>query len=190
MLEGGCKGHPEMASRLQRLIGWRRLWLVATAALAIWFVVMWPLQSLKDWQLGEYSFDRAIEKEFASRRCQTYQMAPFEQLQDPRDGEGCWHIYTSRKYHDTVPYTLEAHKSETGPQESRNYDLTALSMGTAGTAIVSGLVYFLGWLVGWVLTGFRSIERTSMTPYPQKITFGEMSTSGMDISDLSVGRVF
>ena len=39
-----------MASQLQRLNGWR-LWLVATAALAIWFVVVWPLQSLKDWQL-------------------------------------------------------------------------------------------------------------------------------------------
>jgi len=27
--------------------------------------------------------------------------------------------------------------------------------GAAGTAIASGLVYFLGWLVGWVVAGFR-----------------------------------
>ena len=36
-----------MASRLQ-LNGWRRLWLAASAGLAIWFVVVWPLQYLKD----------------------------------------------------------------------------------------------------------------------------------------------
>jgi hypothetical protein len=37
----------------------------------------------------------------------------------------------------------------------REQYLYDLSMGVAGTAIASGLVYFLGWLVGWVVTGFR-----------------------------------
>ena len=99
-----------MASRLQ-LNGWRRLWLVATAGLAIWFVVVWPLQSLKDWQFGRYDYDRAIEKEFESGQCQTYQTAPLETLREPAYGKDCWHIYLSRKYDNTVPYTLEAYKT-------------------------------------------------------------------------------
>jgi hypothetical protein len=44
-----------MASRLQ-LNGWRRLWLAASAGLAIWFVVVWPLQYLKDMQFGRYGY--------------------------------------------------------------------------------------------------------------------------------------
>ena len=143
-----------MASRLQRLNGWRRLWLVATAALAIWFVVVWPLQSLKDWQLERHDYDRAIEKEFESGQCQTYQTAPLESLREHGYSEGCWHIYLSRKYDDTVPYTFEAYKRNNSAWDREQY-LFALGMGVAGTAIASGLVYFLGWLVGWVVTGFR-----------------------------------
>ena len=37
----------------------------------------------------------------------------------------------------------------------REQYLFALVIGVAGTAIASGLMYFLGWLVGWVVTGFR-----------------------------------
>jgi hypothetical protein len=144
-----------MASRLQRLNGWRRLWLVATAAVAVWFVVLWPLKSLQ-FNVSEYDYERAIEKEFKSGQCQTYQTAPLEKLVEPRYGEGCYHIYTSRKYDNTntVPYTLEAYKSNESA-EHRNWYLMALGVGVAGTAIGSGLVYFLGWLVGWILTGFR-----------------------------------
>jgi len=143
-----------MAGRLSRLNGWRRLWLVATAGTAIWFVVVWPVKSLGDMQSGRYSYDRAIEKDFASGQCLTYQTAPLEKLQEPVYGNACWHIYTSRKYDNTVPYTLEAHKSSNSA-ESRDWYLIKLGIGAAGTAIASGLVYFLGWLVGWVVAGFR-----------------------------------
>jgi hypothetical protein len=42
-LEDGPDGKP-----MHRLNGWRRLWLVATAGAAIWFVVVWPLTVPKD----------------------------------------------------------------------------------------------------------------------------------------------
>ena len=92
-----------MASRVHRLNGWRRLWLVATAAVAIWFVVVWPVQVLKDMEVSRYSYDRDIEIEFASGQCRAYQTGPLTKLPDPSFSEGCWHIYTSRKYDDTVP---------------------------------------------------------------------------------------
>ena len=148
---------PGMASRLQKLNGWRRLWLVATACLAIWFVVVWPPQVLKDTQAGRYSYDRAIEKEFEGGKCVTYQTAPLGTLQEPAYGNPCYHIYLSRTYDNTVPYTLEAYKTDKSAWD-RNQYLIALGMGAAGTAIASGLVYFFGWLVGWILAGFRRVD--------------------------------
>ena len=153
----------KIGSRLQGLNGWRRLWLVATAAAAVWFVVVWPLQALKDPGLAEYDYRRAIEKDFASGQCQTYQTAPVENLREPAfsdKGGSCWHIYTARtspesgRKYDVVPYTLKTYDSDHSAWVRRNY-LGGLGIGVAGTAIASGLVYFLGWLVGWILMGFR-----------------------------------
>ena len=162
---GRTPSETKIGSRLQRLNGWRRLWLVATAAAALWFVVVWPLEALKYDRL-QYDYRRAIEKDFASGQCQTYQTAPLENLREPAfsdEGGSCWHIYTARKSPDSgrksedsksVPYTLEVYDRDHSAWVRRNY-LIGLSIGVAGTAIASGLVYFLGWLVGWILAGFR-----------------------------------
>ena len=135
---------------MQRLNGWRRLWLVATAAVAVWFVVVWPLQALKG------ASERETEKEFESGQCWIYQTEPLEKLREPGLSDGCWYIYESRKYDNVseLPYTLEAYKKHQFASDRKQY-LIALSIGLAGTAIASGLVYFLGWLVGWILAGFR-----------------------------------
>ena len=74
-----------------------------------------------------------------------------------RTRKACWHIYTSRQSDSTVPYTLEAYKSDRAAWHRDQY-LWALGIGIAGAAIASGLVYFLGWLIGWVRTGFRQNE--------------------------------
>ena len=129
-----------MASRLQ-LNGWRRLWLAANAGLVIWFVVVWPLQYLKEMQFGRYGYDRAIEEDFESGRCLTYRTAPMEMLPEPAYGRDCLHIYLSRKFDNTVPYTLEAYKIYSSARDREQY-LAVLAVGAAGTAIVSGLVYF------------------------------------------------
>ena len=125
-----------MASRLQ-LNGWRRLWLAASAGLAIWFVVVWPLQYLKDMQFGRYGYDRAIEEDFENGQCLTYQTAPLETLREPRYGEDCWHIYMSRKNDNTPPYTLEAYKTYSYERDREQY-FAALAVGASG-AIVTGL---------------------------------------------------
>ena len=142
-----------MTSRLQ-LNGWRRLWLAASAGLAIWFVAVWPLQYLKDIAPNRHEYDRGIETDFESGRCLTYQTAPLEMLQEPAYGGDCLYIYLSRKFDNTVPYTLDAYKTYSFERDREHY-LAALAVAAAGTAIISGLIYFFGWLVGWILTGFR-----------------------------------
>ena len=89
-----------MASRLQ-LNGWRRLWLAASAGLAIWFVVVWPLQYLKDIAPNRHEYDRGIESDFESGRCLIYQTAPIEMLPEPAYGRDCLHIY--RVENSTIP---------------------------------------------------------------------------------------
>jgi hypothetical protein len=71
----------------------------------------------------------------------------------PAYGTDCLHIYLSRKFGNTVPYTIEAYKAYSFARDREHY-LSALAVGAAGTAIVSGLVYLLGWVIGWILTGF------------------------------------
>ena len=75
-------------------------------------------------------------------------------LKEPKYSEACYHIYSSRQSDSTIPYTLEAYNSNRAAW-LRNEYLMALGVGAAGTALVSGLVYFLGWLVGWIVIGFR-----------------------------------
>ena len=115
-----------MTSRLQ-LNGWRRLWLAASAGLAIWFVVVWPLQYLKDIAPNRHEYDRGIETDFESGRCLIYQTAPMEMLPEPAYGRDCLYIYLSRKFDNTVPYTLEAYKTYSSARDREQY-LAALSV--------------------------------------------------------------
>ena len=77
-----------------------------------------------------------------------------EMLPEPAYGRDCLYIYLSRKFDNTVPYTLDAYKTYSFERDREHY-LAALAVAAAGTAIISGLIYFFGWLVGWILTGFR-----------------------------------
>ena len=140
-----------MTSRLQ-LNGWRRLWLAASAGLAIWFVAVWPLQYVNYMAPNRHEYDRGIESDFESGRCLIYQTAPLEMLPEPAYGRDYLHIYLSRKFDDTFPYTPEAYKTYSSARDREQY-LAVLAVGAAGTIIVSGLAYFFGWLVGRILTG-------------------------------------
>ncbi|MET0706954.1 MAG: hypothetical protein ABWY82_08950 [Tardiphaga sp.] len=107
--------------------------------------------------MKDMDYDRAIEKEFESGQCQNYQTAPLESLREHGYREGCWHIYLSRKYGDTVPYTFEAYKRNNSAWDREQY-LFALVMGVAGTAIASGFVR---------VPGRHPHDRLSFRPIPR-----------------------
>ena len=73
-------------------------------------------------------------------------------MPEPAYGSDCLHIYLSRKFDNTIPYTLEAYKTYSSGRDWLQY-LAVFAVGAAGTIIISGLVYFFGWLVGRILTG-------------------------------------
>jgi hypothetical protein len=72
-----------MASLLHRLNGWHRLWLVASAAVAIWFVVVGPLRTVIDPRSINLAYHRYLKEEFESGRCQAFQTAKLEALRPP-----------------------------------------------------------------------------------------------------------
>jgi hypothetical protein len=145
-----------MTSRLARLNGWQRLWLVGSICLGLWFIGWWPLTQAGEQHFQSWDYRRAIEKDFADSGCRDYQLRPIDALREPSFDQGCWHIYTSRKYDDTrtVPYTLAAY-DRNRDAHWRNVYLTSLSIGTVGAVIVSALVYFVGWVIAWIIRGFR-----------------------------------
>ena len=143
-----------MASRL-RLNGWRRLWLAASAGLAIWFVAVWPLHSVTDPRSVNLEYHRFIEEEFDSGHCEAFQTATLEALKTLL-GTGCVLIreHRIRNQITAVPFTREAYDSSLAALY-RQRILKVMAEDAVATAIISGLVYFLGWLVGWILACFR-----------------------------------
>ena len=100
-------------------------------------------------------YDRAIEKEFESGQCQNYQSAPLESLREHGYREGCWHIYLSRKYGDTVPYTFEAYRRNNSAWDREQY-LFALVMGVPpGRPSPAGLCEYRAAIR---TTDFRSVQ--------------------------------
>jgi hypothetical protein len=141
---------------MSRLNGWQRLWLVGTVCLGLWLIGWWPLTVGGDARSGNWDYRRSIEKDFSNPACKDYQVRPLHTLREPAYDTGCWHIYTSRKYDDsaTVPFTLEVYDRRQD-EHWRNVYLTGLGLGTAATIVVSGLLYLIGWVIAWIIRGFR-----------------------------------
>ena len=150
----------KVRSWLQTANGWRRLWFAAAALGTFYFVLINPFVLTSDSQLSEWKYRWAAEKEFKNPECTPYQTQPIRQLTEPAyDSEGnrgCWHIYTSRKLrdNDVIPYTLKIFNGDF--IRERWIGLLELAgIGAIGALLVSALLYFIGWVVAWVIAGFR-----------------------------------
>jgi hypothetical protein len=142
--------------RLDRLNGWQRLWLVGTVLSLVAFAGFYPVfvwGGQKD-----YTFGWAIQKDYANPACAAFLTLPFDQLREPPFGDGgtCWHIYTTRHFE-------EGHKAymtyeEWAAADNREFwskvGMVSVAMA-AVVAVLSGLVYAAGKIVGWVIRGFR-----------------------------------
>jgi hypothetical protein len=115
-----------------------------------------PRDRVPDSTVYDWDYRWSIEKDFANPACQDYQVRPISELREPASDQACWHIYLSRKYDDTrtVPYTLAVYDRKSHAYW-RNYYLQGLGIGIIGTVTLSALVYFAGWVIAWILRGFR-----------------------------------
>ena len=90
-----------------------------------------------------------------------------EMLPEPGYGKDCLHIYLSRKFDNTVPYTLEAYKIYSSARDREQY-LAVLAVGAAGTAIVSGLVTSRIYQAAALIALISRIMPTIMSTCPPK----------------------
>jgi hypothetical protein len=154
--------------RLQRVVeegvnfsgmnGWQRLWLVGTGLAWVCFGLIYPLILTGDDTEGNRTYRRSIAEDFKSPRCRDYMTGPVSQLSEPpwSDGGGsCWHIYTSRKIdgHEGPSFNLEDYDAKHAAFR-RWYMLEVIAVFSTIVLVVSGLVYFLGFLVAWIRRGF------------------------------------
>lgn len=141
--------------------GWKRLWFVLSAFGLFYMMVVNPFVLSSQNNLSRYQYRWAVEKEFKNPDCQQYSMKPLIELtepeyQDSEGNKGCYHIYNYRKYNNPtkVPYTTDDLDKDF-TQELWSEILGLSGFGVVGAIVLSALVYFLGAVVAWVITGFR-----------------------------------
>ena len=146
---------------LRNANGWRRLWFVLSVLGLFYMVIFNPLVVSNSQNLAKYEYRWAVEKELKNPECAPFSITPFTELTEPeyQDSEGrkgCYHIYNYRKYHNQTksPYTTD--DLDRDFEKERWSEIFMLSgLGLVGTVAVAAIVYFLGVIVAWVITGFR-----------------------------------
>jgi hypothetical protein len=128
--------------------------VVGTICLGLWLIGLWPLGFGSEGRISNSDYRRDLLADFKNPACREYSVSPLNTLIEPHLTEPCYHIYTSRKFDNTVPYTIEAHDRHLY-QHYRSVYLSALGFGTLATVAISVLVYLVGTVIGWIVRGFR-----------------------------------
>jgi hypothetical protein len=139
--------------------GWQRIWFVATLVVISYFVFVFPFVETGRHNIFRYEQYRAIEKEFLREDCARYMSERFENLEVPNfsvnSDTGCYRIYREREsLPDHKPITPDDYRKEF---ESAHWDrfFVAMVSGLLFAALLSAIFYGFGYVVAWVLKGFR-----------------------------------
>ena len=143
-------------ARLERLNGWRRLWLVLTIGFAL-YAVGHAYHEVYKYNPVEYMMRSSAETDFKNPRCGLFMTLSSTSLLEPGVNEPCYHIYLSRKYRksDNLPYTWEAYVVEHAAERRETFLLIA-AFFLASVLFISALTYGLGVITAWVVRGFRT----------------------------------
>lgn len=141
---------------LQDANGWQRAWFVLTV-IGLLYTLYLSIYQTNQSQGGLYDYKTGIHEEYQLPQCKPYINEPISKLKAQEDfKDDCWHIYTHRKYldKDVYPYTESMYDREI----NLNYwgDLGLLfTVYTFIAIILSGILYFSGVTLSWVLKGFK-----------------------------------
>jgi hypothetical protein len=146
--------------KLNSFNGWQRLWLVGSVFALLYLAGWEPLeenQRQREVLNNLYSDARA---DFAAPSCNRYQTAAFASLAEPKGGEfkpgSCSHIWRHRSESSNpdLPYT-EADFNKQFDESLSDHYRGHLLIGVVGSLIFSALAYIAGWVIAWVVRGFR-----------------------------------
>ena len=145
---------------MRKMNGWRRLWILACAMAALWFLLIWPLRMYNAGAVARDSYHRSLMKDMSSGACQSYMELPLAKLIKPPyepEGGSCWFIYTTREIHkiDDLPFTVAKAERRDTFERLRSAGEVWL-VGLIGFICISGGLYLVGYLVAWVRRGFTN----------------------------------
>lgn len=148
-------------SWIQNSNGWQRLWLVSSVAGVLYFSLVWPFTENSSGNQYRYQRLRDIEAEMSKPECAVYMSQPFSQLAQPNfptKGEGCYYIYTHRKFlAGNMTITKEKYLNDFESEYRQRLVETSVA-GFLMATTLSALLYGLGVLVAWVIKGFKKKE--------------------------------
>ena len=138
--------------------GWQRIWFVVAVVGVLYFSLVWPFTENSSGNQYRYQRLRDIEAEMSKPECAVYMNQPFSQLTQPTfptKGEGCYHIYTHRKFlANNKTITKEQYLNDFESEYRQRIFESSLA-GFLMATTLSALLYGLGVLVAWVVKGFR-----------------------------------
>lgn len=138
--------------------GWQRIWFLVSLLGVLYFCLLFPFQEYAKGNSYRYKTLWETEAEMDKSECYPYMNLPFNQLVEPgypKVGEGCYHIYTYRKFApDNKPFTKEEYQRNF-ESESRLRILGLCIEGFFISIVLSAFGYGLGALVSWVIKGFK-----------------------------------
>ena len=148
-------------AKLNRMNGWRRAWFVLSVLGFVCAITILPIKTNAPYERAAYEIKWAVEKNLAKPDCLQYSLQPFDKLVEPpwagfNEPTGCYNLYAYRKHNNQVsfPYTKQQLDKDFAVKIWSDLGLAALIYGVIAI-VLSALIYFAGFLVAWVLAGFR-----------------------------------
>ncbi len=121
---------------------------------------MQPLAESSRHREALFGLYKEARLEFSVPQCKGYQTAPFATLSEPKGNElnpaNCAHIWRTRAQSSNPdrPYLEEDLEENIDDSVSRTWRWQVL-FGAVQTAVFAVLLYFFGWVIAWVVRGFR-----------------------------------
>jgi len=141
--------------------GWKRIWFICSIICLIYFIVIFPLTETNKGSLIRYEGLWAAEKEMKNAVCATYMSEDFSKLVEPKysiDGSTCYHIFSHRKYSDGQKPITEKQYQDYFSYNERITWFIYIGLGFLFAAFLSVFVYLCGFVISWVIKGFKKSE--------------------------------
>lgn len=141
--------------------GWKRIWFICSIICFIYFIVIFPLTETNKGSLFRYERKWAAEEEMKNAVCATYMSEDFNKLVQPKystDGSTCYHIFSHRMYSDGhKPITEKQYQNDFSNSE-RIIWFEHIGFGFLFATFLSAFVYLCGFVISWVIKGFKKSE--------------------------------
>jgi len=133
---------------MKNLNNWERVWLVFTAALAVWCLLYLPARAFNQSARASDGYRAGMQADFSSGNCDAYINGPLEKLTEPSyfaEGGTCWYIFKTRTTYkiESTPFTQSDARNHALWEQFKSIS-GVLFTGLLVLIACSGLLYLAG----------------------------------------------